>query len=150
MTQFQWTDSERTSVRRKVGENDQFIPVDSTIYREEVLPWIASGGFITDSLTPEAPPDYPGFRGAIALVPEYDRILDAIAAISITWHSSIVRAWGEVKDLESLKLAVKFWNLRVFPNAQIAPEEATVLQNLADQFNVPIVVKSDGFIEVVS
>lgn len=144
---FKWVDVEQTTL---VDENNRFIPAttDNDVYREEVLPWIEVGNVPAPVEVIETP-DYPGFRGAIALAPEYDRILDAIAAISITWHSSIVRAWGEVRDLESLKLAVKFWNLRVFPNAQITPEEAAVLQNLAGKFRIPIVVESTGNIQVV-
>ncbi|MEW5857372.1 MAG: hypothetical protein AB1861_08325 [Cyanobacteriota bacterium] len=144
---FKWADIEQTTL---VDENNRSIPVttDNEAYREEVLPWIAAGNVPAPVEVIEAP-NYPGFRGAIALAPEYERILDAIAAISATRQSSIVRVWGEVKDLESLKLAAGFWNLRVVPDAQITTHETTVLQNLVDKFNIPIVVKSGGFIEVV-
>lgn len=144
---FKWVDIEQTTL---TDGNNRFIPAttDNEAYRDEVLPWIEAGNVPAPVEAIESP-DYPGFRAAIATVGAYERILDAIANISVTRQSSIVRAWGEVTDRESLALAVKFWNLRVVPDANITATEAQTLQTLANKYNLPIAIADNGAITVV-
>jgi len=151
--EFQWVDTEKTMIRREVEGGTQFIPVtqDNEVYREEVLPFLKSGGEITQSASsiPIAPTiDYAGFREAVSLLPEYERILNAIAIKNPTRQTSVVQVWSTVQDEATLLRAIKFWNLLVVPDAAITKNEASAIQDVANRFELLMFVADNGLLSL--
>lgn len=147
---LQWNDEDQTIIRREVDEGIQFIPAtqDNAVYMEEVLPFLEAGGTIAQPTAQPIAPNYVGFREAMSFTPEYERILNAIALQNPTRQTSVVQLWSNVENEASLQRAIKFWNAMVVPDATITKSESAVIQKLAREFGLSIVVADDGLLTV--
>lgn len=125
------------------------ISSESTITDSEAWDLIDSEGLRYIATEPVSIPDpnYVEWRKAEIALPEFRQVCNAISELDATIATSLLIAYGKVADKESLSNAVAIWNLGIHL-ISVTPEQVAAIQEVCDQYYVPISLDSDGTISL--